>query len=102
APRITSKPRDSSWARRANARSRTAGTSTRTRWAVRDSTTSPRSGGGRSEMAGTFYGGSKMQLGKLGFQKTAIVGGIALLALAVRSLPGEAGVKPGDFITPAN
>src|SRR5208282_4670884 len=40
----------SSWARRANARSRTAGTSTRTRWAGRDSTTSPRSGGGRSEL----------------------------------------------------
>src|SRR5271157_880243 len=56
----------------------------------------------RTLYGGSNYGGSKMQLGKPGFQKTAIVGGIALLALAAWSLPGEAGVKPGDFITPHN
>jgi len=43
-----------------------------------------------------------MQLGILGFRKTVVVGGIALLALAALSLPVEAGVKPGDFITPDN
>src|SRR5271156_6199502 len=40
--------------------------------------------------------------GTLGIGKTVVVGGIALLALAAMSLPGEAGVKPGDFITPDN
>ncbi len=34
----------------------------------------------------------------MGIRKTVVVGGIALLALAAMSLPGEAGVKPGDFI----
>ena len=43
-----------------------------------------------------------MQSGILGFRKTIVAGGIALLALAALSLPGEAGVKPGDFITPDN
>ena len=42
-------------------------------------------------------------MGTLGIRgKTLVVGGIALLALAAMSLPGEAGVKPGDFITPDN
>ena len=40
-------------------------------------------------------------LGTLGIRKTA-VGGIMMLALLCLSLPGEAGVKPGDFITPDN
>jgi hypothetical protein len=43
-----------------------------------------------------------MQLGIMGFRKTVVAGGIGLLALAALSLPGEAGVKPGDFITPDN
>jgi hypothetical protein len=43
-----------------------------------------------------------MLLGTFGIRKTVVVGGIALLALAAMSLPGEAGVKPGDFITPDN
>ena len=43
-----------------------------------------------------------MQLEMLGFRKAVVTGGIALLALAALSLPGEAGVKPGDFITPDN
>ncbi len=43
-----------------------------------------------------------MQLGTMGFRKTVVAGGIALLALAALSLPGEAGVRPGDFITPNN
>src|ERR1017187_4887563 len=43
-----------------------------------------------------------MQLGIARFRKTVVAGGIALLALAALSLPGEAGVKPGDFITPDN
>ena len=44
-----------------------------------------------------------MQLGTLGIRfRTVVVGGIALLALTAWSLPGEAGVKPGDFITPEN
>ena len=43
-----------------------------------------------------------MLLGTLGIRKSIVVGGIALLALAALSLPGEAGVKPGDFITPDN
>jgi hypothetical protein len=43
-----------------------------------------------------------MLLGTLGIRKTVVVGGIALLTLAAMSLPGEAGVKPGDFITPDN
>ena len=43
-----------------------------------------------------------MLLGTLGIRKSVVVGGIALLALAAMSLPGEAGVKPGDFITPDN
>src|SRR5271156_1944974 len=40
-------------------------------------------------------------LGRLGIRKT-VVGGIMMLALLCLSLPGEAGVKPGDFITPDN
>src|SRR6204780_5427422 len=40
-------------------------------------------------------------LGALGIRKTA-GGGIMMLALLCLSLPGEAGVKPGDFITPEN
>src|ERR1035437_4979919 len=44
----------------------------------------------------------RMQLEMLGFRKAVVTGGIALLALAALSLPGEAGVKPGDFITPEN
>jgi len=40
-----------------------------------------------------------MLMGTLGIRKTVVVGGIALLALVTMSLPGEAGVKPGDFIT---
>jgi len=40
-------------------------------------------------------------LGTMGIRKT-IVGGIMMLALLCLSLPGEAGVKPGDFITPDN
>src|SRR5208283_2701302 len=43
-----------------------------------------------------------MQLGIARFRKTVVAVGIALLALAALSLPGEAGVKPGDFITPDN
>src|ERR1700724_3823643 len=43
-----------------------------------------------------------MLLGTLGIRKSVVVGGIALLALAAMSLPGEAGVKPGDFINPDN
>ena len=43
-----------------------------------------------------------MLLGKMGLRKTVVAGGIALLALAAWSLPGEAAVKPGDFITPDN
>src|ERR1035437_10143751 len=43
-----------------------------------------------------------MQLEMLRFRKAVVTGGIALLALAALSLPGEAGVKPGDFITPDN
>ena len=43
-----------------------------------------------------------MLMGTLGIRKTVVVGGIALLALATMSLPGEAGVKPGDFITADN
>ena len=41
-------------------------------------------------------------LGTMGIPKTAVVGGIMMLALLCLSLPGEAGVKPGDFITPDN
>ena len=41
-------------------------------------------------------------LGTLGIRKTVVVGGIALLALVAMTLPGEAGVKPGDFITSTN
>src|SRR5260370_1797838 len=42
-------------------------------------------------------------LGGLGIRgKTLVVGGIALIALMAMTLPGEAGVKPGDFITPDN
>ena len=41
-------------------------------------------------------------LGTMGIRKTAVVGGIMMLALLCLSLPGEAGVKPGDFITPDN
>src|SRR5215469_18884655 len=40
-----------------------------------------------------------MPLGTLGIRKTVVAGGIALLTLLAISLPGEAGVKPGDFIT---
>src|SRR3984885_7887504 len=40
-------------------------------------------------------------LGTMGIRKT-IVGGIMMLALLCLSLPGVAGVKPGDFITPNN
>ena len=40
-----------------------------------------------------------MQLGILGIRKAVVVGGISILALVAMSLPGEAGVKPGDFIT---
>src|SRR5271165_7423434 len=43
-----------------------------------------------------------MQFEILGIRKTVVVAGIALLALMALSLPGEAGVKPGDFITPDN
>jgi len=43
-----------------------------------------------------------MLLGTLGIRKTGVVGGIALLALVAMSLPGEAGVKPGDFINSTN
>src|SRR3984893_16844869 len=43
-----------------------------------------------------------MLLGTLGIRKSVGVGGIGLLALAAMSLPGEAGVKPGDFINPDN
>src|ERR1700677_4368560 len=44
-----------------------------------------------------------MQLGTMGIRVRSVsVGGIALLALMAMSLPGEAGVKPGDFITPEN
>ena len=43
-----------------------------------------------------------MQLGIMSFRKTIVAGGIGLLALVALSLPGEAGVKPGDFITPEN
>jgi len=43
-----------------------------------------------------------MKTGTMGFRKTIVAGGIALLALVAWSLPGEAGVKPGDFITPDN
>ena len=43
-----------------------------------------------------------MLLGTLGIRKSVVVGGIAMLALVAISLPGEAGVKPGDFITPDN
>ena len=43
-----------------------------------------------------------MPLVTFGIRKTVVVGGIALLALASMSLPVEAGVKPGDFITPDN
>jgi len=44
-----------------------------------------------------------MQLGILGIRfRSVVVGGIALLALTAWSLPGEAGVKPGDFIAPQN
>jgi len=43
-----------------------------------------------------------MQLGILGIRKAVVVGGISILALVAMSLPGEAGVKPGDFITPDN
>ena len=43
-----------------------------------------------------------MLLGTLRIRKTVVVAGIALLALAAMSLPGEAGVKPGDFITVDN
>ena len=43
-----------------------------------------------------------MLLGTMGIRKTGVVGGIALLALMAMSLPGEAGVKPGDFITSSN
>jgi hypothetical protein len=38
----------------------------------------------------------------MGIRRTLVVGGITLLALVALSLPGEAGVKPGDFITPEN
>src|SRR6202161_1507686 len=41
-------------------------------------------------------------LGTMGIRKTTVVGGIMMLALLCLSLPGEAGVKPGDFITPDN
>ena len=40
-----------------------------------------------------------MLLGTMGIRKVTVVGGIALLALAAMTLPGEAGVKPGDIIT---
>ena len=44
-----------------------------------------------------------MQLGTMGIRvRNVSVGGIVLLALMAMSLPGEAGVKPGDFITPEN
>ncbi|MGB0061297.1 DUF1329 domain-containing protein [Candidatus Binatus sp.] len=43
-----------------------------------------------------------MLLGTLRIRKTFVVGSIALLVLAAMSLPSEAGVKPGDFITPDN
>jgi hypothetical protein len=43
-----------------------------------------------------------MQLGIARFRKMVVAGSIALLALAALSLPGEAGVKPGDFINPDN
>src|SRR6202167_892143 len=44
-----------------------------------------------------------MQLGTMGIRVRSVsVGGIALLALMAMSLPGEAGVKPGDFINPEN
>ncbi len=43
-----------------------------------------------------------MSLGILRIQKSVVVGGIAMLALAAMSLPAEAGVKPGEMITPDN
>ena len=43
-----------------------------------------------------------MLVGTLGIRKSVVVAGIAMLALAALSLPSEAGVKPGDFITPDN
>src|SRR6204780_5940611 len=44
-----------------------------------------------------------MQLGTMGIRfRSVVVGGLALLALTAWSLPGEAGVKPGDFINPEN
>ncbi|MGC1399032.1 hypothetical protein, partial [Candidatus Binatus sp.] len=42
-------------------------------------------------------------LGTLGNRiRSVSVGSIALLAFMAMSLPGQAGVKPGDFITPDN
>ncbi len=43
-----------------------------------------------------------MQSEKLGFRKTVVAAGVAMLALAALSLPAGAGVKPGDIITPDN
>jgi len=44
----------------------------------------------------------RMKMGIVGLRRTVAAGGFGLLALVALSLPGEAGVKPGDFITPDN